>query len=138
VKLYLAAPLFNPTERAFNARLCADLEAAGHDVFLPQRDGIESEAIDASGEERMERVFELDRRGVIEAEGVVAVLDGRVPDEGVMIELGIAHEHDLPVFGLKTDERMFREDQHLNAMVYGVLDAYATDEETLLDAVEAY
>ncbi len=138
MRLYLAAPLFNPTERAFNASLCAELENRGHDVFLPQRDGIESEDIDASGAKRMDRIFELDRRGVVESEGVVAVLDGRVPDEGVMIELGIAHEHDLPVFGLKTDERTFREGQHLNAMVYGVLAEFTTDEETLMDAIDAY
>ena len=39
--LYLAGPLFNANEVAFNARLTAAIEALGYDVFLPQRDGYE-------------------------------------------------------------------------------------------------
>jgi nucleoside 2-deoxyribosyltransferase len=38
MRLYIAAPLFTEAERAFNLVLAAALEAAGHDVYLPQRD----------------------------------------------------------------------------------------------------
>src|SRR5438093_9599539 len=38
VKLYLAAPLFTDAERAFNVTLAEALTAAGHDVYLLQRD----------------------------------------------------------------------------------------------------
>ncbi|WP_435102852.1 nucleoside 2-deoxyribosyltransferase [Halarchaeum sp. P4] len=140
MRLYFAAPLFNPMEREFNADLTARLEDAGHDVFLPQRDGIETlEDPEFDSEEaRMEKIFELDREGVVESDAVIGVLDGRVPDEGVMIELGIAHENDIPVFGLKTDDRVFMPGEHLNAMIHGVLTTLDESVEDLLDTVEAH
>lgn len=138
MRLYFAAPLFNPMERSFNADLTARLEDAGHDVFLPQRDGVET--LDRefdSAEARMETIFELDREGVVESDAVVAVLDGRVPDEGVMVEIGIAHENDIPVFGLKTDERVFMDDEPINAMLHGVLTTMDDSVESLLATVES-
>ena len=39
--LYFAAPLFSQAELEFNARLAAEIEKLGIQVFLPQRDGIE-------------------------------------------------------------------------------------------------
>ena len=40
--LYLAAPLFSSSERAFNAALTAEIEGLGFTVFLPQRDGVDA------------------------------------------------------------------------------------------------
>ena len=37
-RIYLAGPLFTEAERRFNSALCDGLTAAGHDVYLPQRD----------------------------------------------------------------------------------------------------
>ncbi|GGN24039.1 nucleoside 2-deoxyribosyltransferase [Halarchaeum nitratireducens] len=140
MRLYFAAPLFNPMERSFNADLTARLEDAGHDVFLPQRNGIETlEDPDFDSEaERMEMIFELDRDGVVESDAVVAVLDGRVPDEGVMIEIGIAHENDIPVLGLKTDDRVFASGESLNAMIHGALTTLDDSVEALLDTVDVH
>ncbi|GGL38958.1 nucleoside 2-deoxyribosyltransferase [Halarchaeum grantii] len=138
MRLYFAAPLFNPMERSFNADLTDRLEDAGHDVFLPQRDGVETVDREFDSEaERMETIFELDREGVVESDAVVAVLDGRVPDEGVMVEIGIAHENDVPVFGLKTDDRVFAPDETLNAMIHGALTTLDDSADALLDTVES-
>jgi len=38
MRAYLAAPLFTDAERAFNVSLPAALTAAGHNVYLPQRE----------------------------------------------------------------------------------------------------
>lgn len=38
-KIYIAAPLFNEGERAFNERIDAILRDCGHETFLPQREG---------------------------------------------------------------------------------------------------
>jgi len=46
MRLYVAAPLFTEAERAFNLVLARALEAAGYDVYLPQRDTPETEAAD--------------------------------------------------------------------------------------------
>ena len=40
--IYFAGPLFSQAEREFNLKLATDLESIGFDVFLPQRDGVES------------------------------------------------------------------------------------------------
>ena len=44
--------------RAFNAALCADLEAAGHEVFLPQRDGVEADKALAPLQRRYESLVD--------------------------------------------------------------------------------
>ena len=42
MRVYFAGPLFCEAERVFNLRLAEKLEAKGYQVFLPQRDGVES------------------------------------------------------------------------------------------------
>ena len=42
-------------------------------------------------EERRHATFHLDKTRVLEADVFVFVLDGRVPDEGACVELGIAY-----------------------------------------------
>ena len=39
MKIYIAAPLFNEAERAFNERIDEIIRACGHETFLPQREG---------------------------------------------------------------------------------------------------
>ncbi|MGO8949370.1 MAG: nucleoside 2-deoxyribosyltransferase [Ktedonobacterales bacterium] len=129
-RVYFAAPLFTQAEKQFNEALADELEASGFDVFLPQRDGIVFTALgDMSPEEKSKRVYELDVREVEEAQVVVAVLDGRVPDEGVCVEIAIACEHRKltgkrkQILGLKTDTRVLLPGADLNPMIAGNLDA---------------
>lgn len=144
MRIYFAAPLFNSAEREYNERLTATLEVKGNEVFLPQRDGVESidsitdrEGIETD-EDVMTEIYRIDRQALLDSDAVIAVLDGRVPDEGVMIELGIANEHGIPAFGLKTDLRTFSPRESLNAMVFGVLDELVEDENELLEALDRY
>ena len=39
MRIYIAAPLFNEGERAFNEKIDAILRECGHETFLPQREG---------------------------------------------------------------------------------------------------
>ena len=39
MKVYIAAPLFNEGERAFNEKIEAIIQECGHETFLPQREG---------------------------------------------------------------------------------------------------
>lgn len=41
--IYFAAPLFCQAEKAFNLQLTRKLEERGFTVFLPQRDGVDSQ-----------------------------------------------------------------------------------------------
>lgn len=141
MQVYFAGPLFNQAEREFNSSATELLESEGYDVFLPQRDVGDIGELevmdrdDATTEDVLQEIFEIDRQGVLDADIVTATLDGRVPSEGTVIEAAIAYEHDIPVIGLKTDRRVFAMDEPYNAMVFGVLDDIVETPEQLVDAV---
>ncbi len=143
MRIYFAAPLFNAAEQRFNARLTWQLEESGHRVFLPQRDGFEMAQVDTqaapeAAAEMRRGVFQLDSSEVIAADLVLAVLDGRVPDEGVCVEIGIAWANrnatggSRRIVGLKTDSRSWLPNDALNPMVSEALDALFADEPDLL------
>lgn len=140
MQVYFAAPLFSEAELRFNERLTERLEAAGHDVFLPQRDGIEIEQLyEQPGiddvDDVMQEIYRIDRDAIYESDILTAVLDGQVPDEGVAVEMGIASENDIPVIALKTDRRVFSEDEPINAMLWGAMDEYVETTDELIAAV---
>ena len=107
MRIYLAAPLFNPVERSFNERLAALLEPFA-EVFLPQRDGKLMRDMLREGmplEAARNLIFQADIKALRRCNHVVAVLDGRVVDEGVAFEIGYAHALGKTCIGLKTDDR---------------------------------
>ena len=88
MRVYFAGPLFCEAERVFNLRLAEKLEAKGYQVFLPQRDGVESEKPPYNkmpNDELQKTIFELDREKIHQADIFLFVLDGRVPDESVHV-----------------------------------------------------
>jgi nucleoside 2-deoxyribosyltransferase len=144
--IYFAAPLFSEAELAFNAALCADLEAAGHKVFLPQRDGVEAAKPPYSTmtpDERRRATFELDRERILACDVFLIVLDGRIPDEGACVELGLAYAHRLAtscdrlIIGWHTDCRAAFLGAKLNPMLAGALDAVVDTRDALLEALAA-
>ena len=121
-KVYFAAPLFSEAEREYNLYLTELLESYGYEVFLPQRDGfLATELEGLTEEEKIATIFEKDKEEVLKADIVFAVLDGRVPDEGVCIELGIAYANGKRCYGFKSDARSIELDMDLNPMIVGCL-----------------
>ena len=87
--IYLAGPLFSEAERRFNLELTHRLEVIGFDVFLPQRVERHWPPYDTmTPEERRHVMFHLDKTRILDAD--VFVRDGRVPEGGACVELGIA------------------------------------------------
>jgi nucleoside 2-deoxyribosyltransferase len=145
--IYFAAPLFCQAEKTFNSQLTGKLEERGLAVFLPQRDGIESSKPPYSEmtiDERHQAIFAVDRDKVLEADVFLFILDGRVPDEGACVELGIAYgqkhllQRDKLLIGLQTDNRAAFLGAKLNAMIHGPLDYIADNENDLIAALEEY
>lgn len=62
-------------------------------------------------------------RDVREADGFFAIVNGTPPDEGVMVELGVAFALNKPVFLYRDDFRRCTDSEHypLNLMVYAGL-----------------
>lgn len=82
MRIYYAGPLFSQAERRFNKALTERLESLGFEVFLPQRDGAESNRPPydrMSREQRRMVMFELDRDQILAAESFLFILDGRSP-----------------------------------------------------------
>ena len=147
MRVYFAGPLFCEAERSFNLRLAEKLEANGYQVFLPQRDGVESEKFpynELANDELQQTIFELDRDKTLQADIFLFVLDGRVPDEGACVELGIAYgqkhhlQHDKLLIGLHTDLRGAFPGGSLNAMINGALDCTIGDEKELIAKIETF
>ena len=145
--IYLAAPLFNEAERAFNLQLTEKLEERAFTVFLPQRDGVESSKPpwdNMTGDQQRRAIFTMDRDKVLEADILLFVLDGRVPDEGACVELGIAHAQkyllqcDKLLIGLQTDRRGAFLGAKLNPMLSGPLEIVTDNEDDLIAALEGH
>lgn len=145
-KLYFAAPLFSDSERVFNELLTAEIERIGYSVFLPQRDGGELRNPGAellSRTERRRQIFEIDYKQVIDCDVLLFILDGRVPDEGAAVELGIAYTHrestghDRKLLGLHTDSRSTFFHSRLNPMISVPLDFVARTQDRLLSYLGA-
>jgi nucleoside 2-deoxyribosyltransferase len=124
MRVYLAAPMFTPYERAFLGECAARLRAEGFEVFVPHEQGLSGR--DATSE----KIFAVDAAGVEWADAVLAVLDGPVIDDGTACEIGLFHglkQRDPKrkgVVGLLTDLRAERQGEFaLNLFVRGCIDA---------------
>ena len=119
-KVYLAGPLFNQGEKEFNLQITELLEEHGYEVFLPQRDGyLAAELKGKTEEELAEMIFEKDYGEVMKADIIFMNLDGRVPDEGACVELGIGYAAGKRCYGFKTDTRSVELNMDLNPMIAG-------------------
>jgi len=115
--VYCAGPLFNEAERREMNDVARVLEAAGHTTFLPHRDGLELAQLlpelqqiaetPAAAETILQRaIFSLDVFQLLtRADAVVANLNGRVPDEGTVIEAALAWLAGKAVVLYKNDAR---------------------------------
>jgi Nucleoside 2-deoxyribosyltransferase len=138
MRIYLAASMFTPYERAFLDDCAARLRAEDFDVFVPHEHGLVG--IDVTAE----AVFEVDAGGVESADAMLAVLDGPSVDDGTACEIGLFHglkQHDpgrKGVVGLLMDVRGERRgDFATNLFVRGCIEAGGGEVVGSLDAALA-
>jgi nucleoside 2-deoxyribosyltransferase len=116
-RVYCAGPFFNDEERGTMFKICNALESAGHETYLAQRDGLEAGTLQNLLSERLGNkaeakgllhrlVFSMDIYRLLDwAEAVVANLNGRVPDEGTVVECALAWYAGKPLVYFKNDWR---------------------------------
>jgi len=132
LKVYCAGPLFNDAERMEMEQIADVIESDEHEVFLPQRDGIEYFTLFPFLKEKMEAmearlllhriIFNLDIYKIIGwSDAVVANLNGVVPDPGTCIEAALAWYTGKRVVYFKNDDRT-QFDGLDNAMIRGLGD----------------
>jgi len=139
-KVYFAAPLFSQGEREYNLMLTNLLESYGYEVFLPQRDGYLAPNMTESQEEVIATIFRRDLEEVLKADIIFIMLDGRAPDEGACVELGIGYARGKRCYGFKTDSRSVEFGLDLNPMITGCLEKlfYDLDGEKLIESLKQY
>ena len=121
-KVYFAGPMFNQAEKNYNLKVVEVLESYGYQVFLPQRDGLEAAMLEGKTEaELIEMIFSLDFQEVQKADILFMNLDGRVPDEGACVELGLAYAAGKRCYAFKTDTRTTESKLELNPMISGCM-----------------
>lgn len=139
--VYLASPMFAQGEKDYNLRIAEVLEKHGYCVFLPQRDGIEAALLEGLSDEEMTKIiFDLDFQRVSESDIVFMNIDGRVPDEGGCVELGMAYALGKRCYGLKSDTRSLELGMDLNPLIAGAMIKIFKnfDGHALLDELDQY
>ena len=120
--LYLANPYGFSTQQREGplAALVEALEGIGLEVWEPFA---RNNQVDVSIPGWSYRIGQADMHDVRNADGIFAVVNGCPPDEGVMVELGMAIAWEKPVFLFRDDFRTCTdsEDYPLNLMVFAGL-----------------
>lgn len=118
--LYLASPYgFSAQQKSGPlSDLVSALERVGVDVWEPFKRN--NDHVDITQAGWAYQVGQDDMRDVREADGIFAVVNGCPPDEGVMVELGMAIAWGKPTFLFRDDFRRCTdcEDYPLNLMLY--------------------
>jgi nucleoside 2-deoxyribosyltransferase len=131
-RLYLASPLFTPSERAFNVHIDAVLDRY-FETCLPQRDGqlIPVSRLTARSYQKMSRkVFRSDVSAIARSDVLLAILDGRTIDEGVAFEIGLAFALGKTAVGFRSDARVLLP-WGINPMIESALSACVGSEDEL-------
>jgi nucleoside 2-deoxyribosyltransferase len=132
-RVYCAGPLFNQAEREEMTQIAEILCAAGFQLYLPHRDGMEFRPVlnelmargwpvGTAGSFLHAAIFALDvYQLVAECGSVVWNLNGRVPDEGAVSEAAMAWMLGRPMVGYKDDFRTLISNRD-NPLLAGLLD----------------
>jgi nucleoside 2-deoxyribosyltransferase len=116
-RIYCSGPLFCAEEIGGMSAIASVLEDSGFQTFLPHRDGLEAyvtrfgnssflSTISAIRTRVDYAIFSLDVYELIERCGaVVCNLNGRVPDEGMIVEAALAYAAGKPLVFFKDDAR---------------------------------
>lgn len=118
--IYIAAPLFNEMEWNRNLHIKKLVEDLGFEVHLPQdKAGRFSDLSKNTSDtaDLRKTIFNNDLEGVKNCDIILCLLDGRVPDEGTCVELGMAYVLGKKCVGFKTDIRSMDKQGYDNIMI---------------------
>jgi nucleoside 2-deoxyribosyltransferase len=137
--IYCSGPLFCPEEKLGMEAVAKTLESAGYKTFLPQRDGLEPFVMGLANDPRVTNkafrqinslvhraIFALDIYQVaVRCCGLVFNMNGRVPDEGAVVEASVAFAAGKPVILYKCDDRSLF-NGYDNSMLLGLSGDFST------------
>ncbi len=86
-----------------------------HHIVLSRPEELDDELFT----EKVKIIFDKDVENIMNADIIFMVVDGRVPDEGACVELGIGYANGKRCYGCKTDTRSLEIDLDLNPLISG-------------------
>ncbi len=116
-------------ERWWNAEIDSRVRKLGFTTYVPQRDGVKLE-----NKSDVLKIFESDKNALIQADLIVANLDGMDVDSGTAWELGFAEGLGKHCVGVYTDWRLHFKYQTVNLMIQCSVDKLVHS----LDELEQY
>jgi nucleoside 2-deoxyribosyltransferase len=129
MRAYIAGPLFNEGERWWNAEIDSRVRKLGFTTYIPQRDGVKLE-----NQSDVLKIFESDKNALMQADVIVANLDGMDVDSGTAWEIGFAEGLGKHCVGVYTDWRLHFKYQTVNLMIQCSVDKLVLS----LDELEQY
>ena len=116
-RVYCSGPLFCPEEIALMSAISDELENAGYETFLPHRDGLEPYIMKTINNPHVtnkkfrhinnfisKAIFAMDLYQVVYGcDYLVFNMNGRVPDEGGVVETAVAFASGKPLVIYKND-----------------------------------
>ncbi len=108
--IYIAGPLFSPSERSFLEEIDGKLIGEGYETYLPHRDGGLANYLDR---ENTKKFYNSDVEAIYNSEAILSILNGADVDSGTSWEIGFAYALGKPIFGLYQDTR----NMDLNLMI---------------------
>lgn len=124
LKIFIAAPLFNEMERERNLKIKSYIQGLGYDTFLAQDDvGLSYDLIESQEKKSSirKKIFTDDVDGLKNSDIILLLLNGRTPDEGACIEVGMGWILNKPCIAFKTDNRAMDEHGDNNIMIDGCI-----------------
>lgn len=103
MKMYLASPLFNETERKTVQAIANHFREQGHEIYVPMEHQIEN-AWNLPNWLWASKVFHEDVKAIDEAEAVVMVNYGLYSDSGTAWEAGYAYAKGKQIIVIKAKE----------------------------------
>ncbi len=137
--VYCSGPLFSPEDVCAMSQIAAKLENSGYRTFLPHRDGLEPFVTNYIGSPLSNSIFfrlmsKLVNKWlfsydiyqiVTRCDYFVFNMNGRVPDEGGVVETAVAFTFGKPVVLYKNDDRSLSQGYD-NLMLLGASGTFST------------
>lgn len=137
-QLYIAAPFFTPPQLETIKSVEQAIMDAGLIFYSPRLDGVLKEMLPEERKARARDIFNLNVRHIINADGVLCILDDK--DTGTTWENGFAYYHRRYNIG-KHSYRLFSyttSNRELNVMLQQSFDYHAKGIEELKTMLTAY
>jgi nucleoside 2-deoxyribosyltransferase len=115
MNIYLAGPLFSIAQKRFNKKLKKHLLKIDPtlEINLPQ-DYVDDD---------MYKIYLNCINSILDADVIIAILDGSDADSGTAMEVGYARGNNKNIIGVRTDVRQL-EQNGTNLMLYNACDKY--------------